>query len=157
MSRSVLFSKVTDKSSVILSVRRWLFWLKAHKWFSRSLYRCLGLLGNISFTQPVTMYPILWHNRPRRQGTLWQMQHFRISNITMIYRVNIEFFTLVDQTLSYSSSNNTNNIRFKLWKNSFNAVWKKAAPPYVWGLNEVSMAVVLAGVIRQLILQNSML
>ena len=41
----MLFSKVTDKSSVILSVRRWLFWPKAHKWFSRSLYRCLGLLG----------------------------------------------------------------------------------------------------------------
>ena len=40
----MLFSKVTDKSSVILSVRRWLFWPKAHKWFSRSLYRCLGLL-----------------------------------------------------------------------------------------------------------------
>ena len=42
---SVLFSKITDKSSVILSVRRWLFWPKAHKWFSRSLYPCLGLLG----------------------------------------------------------------------------------------------------------------
>ena len=32
---------------------------------------------------------------------------------------------LVNQTLLYSISNNTNNIRFKLCKNSFNAVWKK--------------------------------
>ena len=45
----------------------------------------------------------------------------------MIYHLNIEFFMLVNQTLLYSVSNNTNNIRFKLYKNSFNAVWKKAA------------------------------
>ena len=48
---SVLFSKVTDKSSVILSVRRWLFWPKTHKWFSRTLYRCLGLLGEVATGQ----------------------------------------------------------------------------------------------------------
>ena len=34
---------------------------------------------------------------------------------------------IVNQTLLYSIFNNTNNIRFKLCKNSFNAVWKKAA------------------------------
>ena len=34
---------------------------------------------------------------------------------------------LVNQTLLYSVSNNTNNIRLKLCKNSFNAVWKKTA------------------------------
>ena len=34
---------------------------------------------------------------------------------------------LVNQTLLYSVSNNTSNIRFKLCKNSSNAVWKKAA------------------------------
>ena len=34
---------------------------------------------------------------------------------------------LVNQTLIYSVSDNTNNIRFKLCKNSFNAIWKKAA------------------------------
>ena len=34
---------------------------------------------------------------------------------------------LVNQTLLYSVSNNTNNIRFKLDINSFNAGWKKAA------------------------------
>ena len=34
---------------------------------------------------------------------------------------------LVNQTLLHSVFNNTNNIRFKLCKNSFNAVWKKAA------------------------------
>ena len=32
---------------------------------------------------------------------------------------------LINQTLLYSVSNNTNNIRFKLCKSSFNAVWKK--------------------------------
>ena len=45
----------------------------------------------------------------------------------MIYRLNIELFMLVNQTLLYSVPNNTNNIRFKICKNSFNAVWKKAA------------------------------
>ena len=47
MSRSVLFRCFFRNSpiKVILSVRRWLFWPKAHKWFSRSLYRCLGLLA----------------------------------------------------------------------------------------------------------------
>ena len=55
------------------------------------------------------------------------VQHFRISNITIIYRSNIEFFMLVNQTLLYSVANNTNNIRFKLGKNNLNAVWKKAA------------------------------
>ena len=45
----------------------------------------------------------------------------------MTYRLNIEFFMLVNQTLLYSVSNNTNNIRFKLCKNSFNAVLKKSA------------------------------
>ena len=34
---------------------------------------------------------------------------------------------LANQNLLYSVSNNTNNIRFELCKNSFNAVWKKAA------------------------------
>ena len=42
-----------------------------------------------------------------------QMQHFRISNITMIYRLNIVFFMLVNQTSLYLVFNNTNNIRFK--------------------------------------------
>ena len=44
----------------------------------------------------------------------------------MIYRLNSEFFMLVNQTLLYSISNNTNNIRFKLCKSSFNALRKKA-------------------------------
>ena len=34
----------------------------------------------------------------------------------MIYRLNVEFFMLVNQTLLYSLSNNTNNFRFKLCK-----------------------------------------
>ena len=34
---------------------------------------------------------------------------------------------LVNQTLLYSVYNNTNNIWFKLWKNSFNVVKAKAA------------------------------
>ena len=45
----------------------------------------------------------------------------------MIYRLNIEFFMLVNQILLYSVSNNTNNILFKLGTNSFNAVWTTAA------------------------------
>ena len=50
------------------------------------------------------------------------MQNFRISTITVIYSLNIEFFMLVNQILLYSVSNNTNNIRFKLCKNGFIAV-----------------------------------
>ena len=34
---------------------------------------------------------------------------------------------LVNQTLLYSISNNTNNIQLKLCKNGFNAVWKKSS------------------------------
>ena len=34
---------------------------------------------------------------------------------------------LVKETLLYSVSNNTDNIRFHLCKNNFNDVWKKAA------------------------------
>ena len=43
---------------------------------------------------------------------------------------------LANQTLLYSVSNNTSNIRFKLCKKSFNAIWKKrlkgAHSPLLW-------------------------
>ena len=47
---------------------------------------------------------------------------------------------LVNQTLLYSVSNNTSNIRFKLCKNSFIAVWKKAAQGSPFSPNFILLA-----------------
>ena len=52
---------------------------------------------------------------------------------------------LVNQTLFYSASNNTNNILFKLCENSFNAVRKKRlkgahSPLYFWAICIVTEA-----------------
>ena len=78
---------------------------------------------NVSFTQPVTMYYGTMDRTGRVQCDKCRTLEYQILRWYIV--LNIEFFMLVNQTLLYSVSNNTNNIRFKWCKNSFNAVWKK--------------------------------
>ena len=85
--------------------------------YGESCHRWSSLI-KWSLTTIVLRLKEIWYCSIVDRGSLENLAYHSFPECWMqkIYRLNIEFFMLVNQTLLYSVSNNTNNIRFKLCK-----------------------------------------